>query len=293
MRCVCAVVCTIAVLFGCASTVTAQAPADLFNPQIEIEYATPTNADLLPVKERLEARKVLETFRQFMAPLKLPQKLTIKFADCGGVMNVRSRAKATATICYDFVAEIRRLAPTGPVQLVQTSYTTARLGPESPIIGPVVQALLRETAIAALDMLEIPVWGRKEDAADRVAALIMLRFNEEHVAWNTIVGTAWFLAGSALAPMDLSDVRGTMAQRYYTTVCIAFGARPATFKTFVREYREYRDAAAGDLPLARALGCRDEYATLLNAFNGVIAPKHVDTALLRKVVATKWINFFE
>lgn len=285
-----AAACGIALLLW-PSAVTAQAPADLFNPQIEIEYATPQSADLLPIKERLEDRKVLETFRQFMAPLKLPQKLTVRFAECGDLY-VRANAKATATICYEFVADVRRLAPTGPVQLVQTIYTSGRLGPESPVIGPIVQALLHETALTAFDMLEIPVWGRKEDAADRVAALIMLQFSKEHVAWNTIVGTAWFLAGSTLAPVNLSDVRGTMAQRYYTTVCIALGADPGTFKNFVREFRSYSEAAGGDLPYARAVGCRDEYAILMNAFDGAIAG-HVNDALLKRVVATKWINFFD
>jgi hypothetical protein len=279
-----------AALNASVAAASAQAPAELTNPQIEIEYATPKDADLAPVRERLQSRKVLETFRMFMAPLKLPQKLVVRTDECGGVY-VRSRQAGVATLCYEFVAEVRRLAPTGPVQLDQTVYNPARLGPEAAIIGPVVQALLHETVIAALDMLEIPVLGRKDDAADRVAALIMLQFSKEHVAWNTIVGTAWFLGGSALAPVDLADVRGTMAQRYYTMLCIAIGADVKTFRTFVHEWRGGQPAG-GDLPYSRAVGCRDEYEVLLNGFRTAVEKEHVDVALLKRVVSMQWIKFF-
>jgi len=116
----------------------------------------------------------------------------------------------------------------------------------------------------------------------------MLQFSKFDLAWNTIVGNAWFLAGSALAPPDLSDVRGVTAQRYYTTLCIAYGGDRRTFAGFVAAERD-QTPAAGDLPLARARGCADEYDVLRDGFNATIGP-FLDQELLRRVQQVKWIE---
>jgi hypothetical protein len=278
--------------------VTATAPAiaqapppDLFNPRVEIEYVRPRNADFMPLYERLKARNVLETLRQFLAPLKFKdgQKLIVKFDECGAPY-LRQKAKGAATVCYEFVDQIDRLAPSAPIQLTQT-LGRPPVKPDAARVGPVVQALIHEVAVATFGLLDIPVWGRQQDAADRVSAFVMLRFSKYDLAWNTIVGTAWFLAGSALAPPDLSDVRGATAQRYYTTLCIAYGGDRKTFAGFVAAERPWdQTPAAGDLPLARARGCAEEFTTLRAGFNAAIGP-HLDQALLKRVQDIKWIVF--
>jgi hypothetical protein len=70
----------------------------------------------------------------------------------------------------------------------------------------------RETARAVFDILEIPVWGREEHAADRTAGFIMFQFGDK-IAYRTLVGTSWFLAQSSVAiggmpTGDFSYVRG-------------------------------------------------------------------------------------
>lgn len=287
-----------AAAIACALSVVATAPAiaqappaDLFNPRVEIEYVRPRNADLMPAYERLKARNVLETLRQFLAPLKFKdgQKLAVKFDECGAPY-LRQRAKGTVAVCYEFVEQIDRLAPTAPIQLTQTMGRSP-IRPDAARVGPVVQALIHEVAVGTFGLLDIPVWGRQDDAADRVAALVMMRFSNYDLAWNTIVGTAWFLAGSALAPPDLADVRGVTAQRYYTTLCIAYGGDRKTFRSFVAAERPWdQTPAAGDLPLARARGCVEEFTTLRDGFNAAVGP-HLDQALLKRVQDIKWIVF--
>jgi hypothetical protein len=158
---------------------------------------------------------------------------------------------------------------------------------ESAIVGPVVQAVLHQAALALFDNLNIPVWGRRDDAADRVAAFLMLQFGP-NVAWQTIVGTAWFLAGSAGAPADFADVRGTIAQRYYTTLCMAIGwgriSNSGQFEYFAEPN------VSGSLPAQRVANCAKEYETLGKAF-GALFVQHVDANLLERVRAQKtWLS---
>jgi hypothetical protein len=267
---------------------TAMPPPDLLNPQIEVEYAVPRNPALAQVYGRLKNRRALELFRQFLAPLKFKsgQKLTLKLDECGRDHVQYNRQTATATVCYELVDEIERLAPTANVQLIQTSNRPV-VRPDAALVGPFVQAVLHEVAFATFDLLEVPVWGHKDDAADRLAALVMLRFNKTDMAWTAIVGTAWFLAGSTVTAPDFSDIRGIVAQRYYTMLCMAVGADPKTFGSFVRAFRGGGDPAAGDLPDARAMVCGEEYAALSAGAHALIGP-HLDGALLEKVQAVKW-----
>ena len=60
-----------------ASPVAAQAPGRI-GSQIRIVYGEPKNPAHRPIYERLQKRRVLEDFRDFLSPLKLPQPLTIK-----------------------------------------------------------------------------------------------------------------------------------------------------------------------------------------------------------------------
>jgi hypothetical protein len=260
----------------------------LVNPQIDISYVQPANAALRPVYERLRERKVLETLQQFLAPLKLPRKLLIKFDECG-TSGARYKSQGPVTIYYEYAAEVERLAPKATVDLLPGPITT-----ESALIGPVVQAALRETAIAVFDLLQIPVWGRQEDAADRVAALTMVQFGPD-VAWNTVDGFQWFLSGSAHLPPDFADVRGSALQRYYTTLCIAVGAEQRQiFRFQPDDNRRFvwfvAQGNAGDLPYSRYLSCIEEFETVRQAFDQTMLP-HVDAALLERVRNTSWIQF--
>lgn len=289
-RCLGVVVATVVAAIGMSMTHSAGVaqPSPIpANPQIEIAYVPPTSVVFLPIHQRLKDRKVLETLQQFLSPLKMGRKVLVKFDECGANQVRYQRQEQTATICYEYVEKIGRFVPQSTVLLAQGPVTA-----ESALVGPVVQAVLHEVAIAALEILEIPVWGRMDDAADRVAAFILMQFGPD-VAWNSIVGFAWFLSGDALAPPDFADVRGVVTQRYYTTICLAAAGETRRMVQF-SDNRSFRwfvaRGNAGDLPMARAQTCLDEFDTLRQSFNDSIMP-YIDQAMLDRVRKEKWINF--
>ena len=174
---------------------------------------------------------------------------------------------------------------------------------EATIVGPVVEEVLHDVALAVFDNLQIPVWGRPEDAADNVAALIMLQFGTD-IAQTTIMGTAYFLyvAGSdAQYNIDyVADVRPPVRQRYYNILCVAYGADPVKFST-LKAYN--RDELQSDLPQNRAGNCafryaggshkgeyEGEYEKLAAAFKTLILDPYVDPELLRQVLAKDWLK---
>jgi Putative metallopeptidase len=258
------------------------------NPQIEIAYVKPGNPALARIYEQMQSHKVLETLQVFLAPLKLPNgaKLIVKFDQCGGATSIAYQHAGPVTICYEYVAQIEQMVPRSTVTLVQGTVT-----PDAAVIGPVTQAALHEMALGVFDVMNLPVWGRTDDAADRLSAFIMVQFGP-NVAWNTIVGTAWFLSGNVTRAADFSDIRGVVAQRYYTTLCIAYGgeARGVTLTkgtagaTGSGLGNFVGGAAAGNLPQSRAQSCPYEYDAIKQAFvNLFVAPGHVDQSLLGQV----------
>jgi hypothetical protein len=283
LRTLLATACVLLVL-GHASI--AQPPAVAPNEQIEISYVQPSAAEFGAIYERLRSRRVLETLQAFLSPLRLDQKLVVKIDQCGATL-VRYKSLGPVTLCYEYIEQVERLAPKATVILAQGPVTT-----ESAVVGPVVQALLHDVAMAVFALMDTPVWGRVDDAADRLAAFLMLQFGPD-VAWNTVMGTAWFLAGNATAAPDFADVRGAVAQRYYTTLCMAYGGEQRkAFKVDPdRSFANFvATSTAGSLPLDRAASCPREYDLVKMAFLNEIGP-HLDQVRLDAVQAAKWINF--
>ena len=240
--------------------------------QIKISYAEPADAHLRPIYERLKQRAVLEELQLFLAPLRLPGELTIRTAQCDAT-TLRHRPQGTATVCYEMIDAIESLV---------TKFTKDQDFAQTVIIGAFIQTVLHETARAIFDILEVPVWGREKDAADRLAALIMTQFGED-VSRTTIVGTAslFMWSDKAWTGSDFSDTGSPDYQRFYNYVCIAFAAAPLQFGDLVDK---------GILPKRRAARCQDEYEQVRKAFDLRIMP-YVDANLLIKARATPWLTW--
>lgn len=251
------------------SPIAAQAPA---GGQVQIVYGEPKNPAHRPIYERLKKRRVLEDFQEFLSPLKLPKPLTIKLEGCG-VVNAYYSAGAV-TICYEYVAWLHQIA--AKVTL------SNEISLEDAVVGPFVDVLLHEVAHAIFDLLKIPLFGREEDAADQLAAFILLQFGND-VARRTIVGTALLFRQMAEdqqpGTADYAAAHGLPAQRFYNVLCIAYGAQPKLFADYVKQ---------GFLPVFRIGSCRWEYQQILYAFRTLIAP-HVDPVLQEKVRGREWL----
>ena len=274
--------------------VTTPLRAQLQTNRINIVYEPPKNGDLKPIYDRLQQRKVLETLQRFLSPLKLPHPLTVKTAECGALYSVY-KSGSPVTICYEFVHVVEKLQP--PQQemygYIGGSGLVTR---EMTIVGPFVQEVLHDVALAVFDILEVPVWGRAEDAADYVAAFLIVQLGTD-VARTTVLGTAYFLNQlddairtntNLLADVNyLGAIRPTVRQRYYNILCIAVGSDPVGFSMFVAENRA---PTVSDLPAGRGCHLGLEYEQVREAFKSTILEPYVDPQLLKQVKSTQWLK---
>jgi hypothetical protein len=245
--------------------------ADWGNSQVDIVYREPQDPQFAPIRERLMRRHVLEQLRLFLSPLKLPRKLLVQTEQCNGSRKPYQPG-GPVTICYEYVARIEQMAP--------RNATAGSLPPELMIVGAFVQTVLHEVSQAIFDTLEVPVWGREEDAADKLAGFIMVQFGKE-VALKVMIGAAWFFDASdrTWTGNDFASVESPEAQRLFNYLCIAYGSDPATFKFLIDQNL---------LPVRRAQRCTAEYYQLRAAFLKTIMP-YIDQPLLKRVQSASWL----
>jgi hypothetical protein len=155
------------------------------------------------------------------------------------------------------------------------------------LVGAFIQAAFHEVSYAVFDILQVPVWGRAADAADRMSAFVMVQFSED-VALQTIIGTTAFflLSGKTWTGNAFSDVSSPEAQRFYNYLCIAVGGAPKSFDFLVNPVKEGEEPL---LPKDRAERCQSEYEQVRMAFDLRIMP-YIDPDILVKVRAVQWLR---
>jgi hypothetical protein len=236
--------------------------------QIQYEYVPPKNSEHQPFYEQMKKGRALEHLQELLSPLRLPYPLLLKVAGCDGVKNAWYNDEVI-TVCYELLADILKNAPSQDLPVGISRGDT--------IIGPVLDTFLHETGHAVFRMLEIPVLGREEDAADHFSAYVMLRLGKDE-ARRMILGAAYqyklYMPGPqvTLPIRSFADEHSVPAQRMFSLLCIGYGADKKLFADVVEK---------GFLPKERAEGCEIEYEDLTLAMTKLIRP-HVDMRLAKK-----------
>lgn len=202
---------------------------------------------------------MLERLAEVVRRVRLPHRLNLRTKGCDGTANAWYDPEIhTVTLCYELVAGIVALAPheTSPAGVTR----------EQAIRGPIAQILVHETGHALFHLLRVPIFGREEDAADQLAALLLLHLAPGQ-ARDLVGGSGYFFVAlgrqEAVDKSSFANVHGLSWQRFYSLVCLAYGSDP----------RRYADVVAKDfLPAERAETCGAEYAQVAHAFKTLIGP---------------------
>ena len=239
--------------------------------QVRIVYGEPTDERHRVIRDGMRERRVLETIAALLNSFRLPRELTLEARGCNG----RETAwydRDRAVFCYEYVDLIRRYAP--------KIATPGGVQRGDAIIGAVIDTLFHESGHAIFDLLEIPVMGREEDAADFFSIYWMLQFPPQD-ARRLIEGIAFNMGSEARqdfsekpVPQKFAGPHGPNVQRHYNVLCLSYAANQALFNN---------EVPAG-LPPWRARTCWEEWAMLKRGFVKLILP-HVDEAQLKDAIA--------
>lgn len=135
------------------------------------------------------------------------------------------------------------------------------------IANSVIATFYHEIGHGLIDVLQIPVLGKEEDAADTLSVILMHDIWAEESASAILTSNALTYAlwagdtTQAPDPSAYADVHSLDLQRYYAVVCLFYGANP-----------EARMQLAIDLelPAEKMDSCPDEYAYARGAWDQVL-----------------------
>lgn len=139
------------------------------------------------------------------------------------------------------------------------------------VLANIEFTLLHEIAHVLIWELNLPVFGREEDAADNIAVIALLML-EENGGGNGVldklqsVAEGWKIEWRQVEDdqIDLAywDLHSLEIQRFYNIACLVYGADP--------ENRE-QVLQATALPADRAEFCHDEYAMAKGAMDWLLS----------------------
>ncbi|MFJ8545312.1 DUF4344 domain-containing metallopeptidase [Streptomyces sp. NPDC093586] len=207
---------------------------------IVIHYGTPADSDREGAAF-LRGRKVAEEATSAIGALvDVDRPMSVGVVSCDGEGSSCDPEATRVKVCYDEVSGTRELfRRTGPRRS------------DDAVAAVMLETLFHEMAHALVDVLELPVHGREEDAADQFAALMLLRKGAVGEQQVLAAAEAWQL--SEATNEDADEGPGTHSsdgRRAADHRCYVYGAASGRHRGLV---------GPDTLPDERAKGCAEEW----------------------------------
>ena len=195
---------------------------------------------------------------------KLPRVVEIQVKNCPTPNLYFDPNTKTVVICYEFFDYLFELFDGVP----QADF--AGIDAWRKVLGTIFFAFYHELGHALIDVLEIPVLGKEEDAADQLAAyLTLLAIKDlQDLSWVALSAADWFKLQGALnkragQPPPYWDAHSLSLQRYYHVLCLVYGSAPNKFIKLL---------GPSGLPQHQARRCVSEAKNVKRAWSKVLAP---------------------
>ena len=131
--------------------------------------------------------------------------------------------------------------------------------------------VLHELGHALVDVLDLPITGREEDAVDQLAVWLLLQESDGDsavvdAAFSFLASEPWSEFGDGASP---GDEHALDRQRFFNLLCWVYGSAPEAHARLIEE---------SALPARRQAQCPREYRRLQRSWERLLAPALRPTA---------------
>jgi len=227
-----------------------QAAPDTGRFRVSYDSAPPIYRDF---RRGLIANQFLDTVAaRLNDSLRLPRSITIATADCDQPNASYDSVSHRVTLCYELFQALSDEFPDDD----SATYL---------ISGTIMFALMHEVGHALVDVLDLPITGREEDAVDQLATMLLL---QQGAAGDSLAfgAVGWFATSNQLDQFDsltLADVHPTNIQRVYNLLCWIYGSDSTRYP------QVFTDSI---LPADRRDQCPEEYRRMADSWRRLLAP---------------------
>lgn len=260
--------------------------------------------DMAPIRQYLiDANMVGGILDDFGKEIRLPQDIPITFKDCGAFDASWDPATKSITYCYELIKFYAR--GFDEVDDDTDSDVEAALkgtDKEAVVAATTLFVLLHELGHGLIDMFDLPITGREEDAADQFATIAFLGSDDDDpnspASYFPLIAADFFrrldLGMSEVTRDLLADEHSFGQQRYYNIMCLVLGSDPDKFEPIIipgvtqinKEYDKDPDAldpqeiierlqetdSMNLIPFQRAARCDSEYARYSASWERILQP---------------------
>jgi hypothetical protein len=247
-------------------------------------------------REKMVKENIIPTVLQAVASeVRLPKNVPVTFKDCGFANAFWNRVTNEMVMCYELIEEMHNIYP----DQAAGSLLLKSAGHNVVLKGTILFILFHELGHGFVNIFDIPITGREEDAVDQFSAFLLLETDPEGM---TEIGTglgvyalfgAEFFNAFALGPTELSrnvfaDEHSLGQQRYYDLMCLVVGSNYNVYGPLIASgvlaalpeivaqpditpeqaqeiVAKYDDQNV--LPAARAVNCEAEYAKIKRSWD--------------------------
>ncbi|HEX6751168.1 MAG TPA: DUF4344 domain-containing metallopeptidase [Longimicrobium sp.] len=181
--------------------------------------------------------------------VRLPQDVTLTFAQCGESNSFYEPRDRTVTVCFELVDELDQMFADDRDR-------------DQAVNDALLFTTLHEVGHALVNVLDLPVTGREEDAVDQLASLILVDGAEDgdEAAVNGVRGLP---DDDQLDDLAFADEHALNGQRFYNVLCLVYGQDPDAYADWTHD---------GTLPPERAERCPEEYEQTRASWQKLLGP---------------------
>lgn len=205
-----------------------------------------------------------ETVKALNETLDLPADVTVALEECGEINAFYDPERRRISMCYELVGAFAEMFLAG----AETEEEAEAAGVS--VAGATLFIFFHEAGHALIDLYDLPITGKEEDAVDQLATLILLEAGEdgENAALD---GASSFLTeeeevsedGESFEELAFWDEHSLDEQRFYNIICWLYGKDPEGYAYLVEDET---------LPEARAGSCPGEYERMSKAWDTLLEP---------------------
>jgi Putative metallopeptidase len=269
---------------------------DALSGRFVVKFEPASSAWAKTYREKMIKENIIPTVLQAVAEeVRLPKDIPVTFKDCGFANAFWNRVTNEMVMCYEMIEVMHDAFPE---QANRNSLIRA-VGHNVTLKGTILFIMFHELGHGFVNIFDIPITGREEDAVDQFSAILLLDTDPEGM---TEIGTGlgmYALFGAELfnsfaaEPTELSksffaDEHSLGQQRYYDLLCLVVGSNYNVYGPLIASgvlaalpeivaqpditpeqaqeiVAKYDDQNV--LPAARAVNCEAEYAKIKRSWD--------------------------
>ncbi len=196
--------------------------------KVNLVFNAPTNQNetiiLKNLKQAGDAQEVVDLVNQ---KLSLPKQLNIVFgAEDGPLYDPEIN---TIMMPYAFIDEVK-------TRFVKAKYSETGVTPDQATNDAIMHTLFHELGHALIEMYQLPVVGKEEDAVDSLANVLLIEFYDQ--GQETVLSAADLFdleSGDRedFEEADFWDEHSLDSQRYYSALCHVYGSDPDNYESIL------------------------------------------------------------